>query len=41
MRIVADTSTVKAAVAGGTEEAKLIELTRDSTIVAPPSDVEL
>jgi predicted nucleic acid-binding protein len=37
MRIVVDTSTVIAVVAGETEKAKLIELTKDATIVAPPS----
>lgn len=37
MRIVVDTSTVIAVVAGEAEKAKLIELTRDATIVAPPS----
>jgi len=37
MRIVVDTSTVIAVVAGEAEKAKLIELTKDATIVAPPS----
>jgi predicted nucleic acid-binding protein len=37
MRIVVDTSTVIAVVAGETEKAKLIELTKDAAIVAPPS----
>ena len=37
MRIVVDTSTVIAVVVGEAEKAKLIELTKDATIVAPPS----
>lgn len=37
MRIVVDTSTVIAVVVGETEKARLIELTKDATIVAPPS----
>jgi predicted nucleic acid-binding protein len=37
MRIVVDTSTVIAVVVGEAEKARLIELTRDATIVAPPS----
>ncbi|MCS6908992.1 MAG: type II toxin-antitoxin system VapC family toxin [Anaerolineales bacterium] len=37
MRIVVDTSTVIAVIAGEAEKARLIELTRDATIVAPPS----
>lgn len=37
MRIVVDTSTVIAVVAGEAEKARLIELTKDATIVAPPS----
>lgn len=37
MRIVVDTSTVIAVVAGEAEKAKLIELTKDAIIVAPAS----
>ncbi len=37
MRIVVDTSTVIAVVAGEAEKARLIELTKDATVVAPPS----
>ena len=37
MRIVVDTSTIIAVVAGEAEKARLIELTKDATIVAPPS----
>lgn len=37
MRIVADTSTIIAVVAGEAEKARLIELTKDATIVVPPS----
>ena len=37
MRIVVDTSTIIAVVADEAEKAKLIELTKDATIVAPPS----
>ncbi len=37
MRIVVDTSTVIAVVVGEAEKARLIELTKDATIVAPPS----
>jgi predicted nucleic acid-binding protein len=37
MRIVVDTSTVIAVVAGEAEKARLLELTKDATIVAPPS----
>jgi predicted nucleic acid-binding protein len=37
MRIVVDTSTVIAVVAGEAEKARLVELTKDATIVAPPS----
>ena len=37
MRIVVDTSAIIAVIAGETEKAKLIELTKDATIVAPPS----
>ncbi len=37
MRIVVDASTIIAVVAGESEKAKLIELTKDATIVAPPS----
>jgi predicted nucleic acid-binding protein len=37
MKIVVDTSTVIAVIAGEPEKAKLIELTQDATIVAPPS----
>ena len=37
MRIVVDTSTVIAVVVGESEKAKLIELTKGATIVAPPS----
>jgi len=37
MRIVVDTSTIIAVVADETEKARLIELTKDATIVAPPS----
>ncbi len=37
MRIVVDTSAIIAVIAGEPEKAKLIELTKDATIVAPPS----
>lgn len=37
MRIAVDTSAVIAVVAGEAEKAKLIELTKDATIVVPPS----
>lgn len=37
MRIVVDTSVVIAVIADEPEKAKLIELTKDSVIVAPPS----
>ena len=37
MRIVVDTSTIIAVIAGEAEKARLIELTKDATIVAPPS----
>ncbi len=37
MRIVVDTSTIIAVVADEAEKARLIELTKDATIVAPPS----
>lgn len=37
MRIVVDTSTVIAVIVGEAAKSKLIELTRDATIVAPPS----
>jgi predicted nucleic acid-binding protein len=37
MRLVVDTSTVIAVVAGEAEKARLIELTKDATIAAPPS----
>ncbi len=37
MRIVVDTSTVIAVVVGEAEKARLIELTKEATIVAPPS----
>jgi predicted nucleic acid-binding protein len=37
MRIVVDTSTVIAVVVGEAEKVRLIELTKDATIVAPPS----
>jgi predicted nucleic acid-binding protein len=37
MRIVVDTSTIIAVVAGEPEKARLIELTKDATIVVPPS----
>jgi predicted nucleic acid-binding protein len=37
MRIVVDTSTVIAVIVGEAEKARLIELTRDAIIVAPPS----
>lgn len=37
LRIVVDTSTLIAVVAGEPEKARLIELTKDATIVAPPS----
>ena len=37
MRIVVDTSTVIAVVVGEAEKARLIELTKDATIVATPS----
>lgn len=37
MRIVVDTSTIIAVVVGESEKARLIELTEDATIVAPPS----
>lgn len=37
MRIVVDTSTVIAVIVGESVKARLIELTKDATIVAPPS----
>lgn len=37
MRIVVDTSTIIAVIAGEPEKARLIELTTDATVVAPPS----
>ena len=37
MKIVVDTSVVIAVIAGEAEKAKLIELTKDATVVAPPS----
>ena len=37
MRIVVDTSTVIAVIVGEAEKPKLIELTKDAIIVAPPS----
>ena len=37
MRIVVDTSTVIAVIAGESAKNNLIELTKDATIVAPPS----
>jgi predicted nucleic acid-binding protein len=37
MKIVVDTSAIIAVIAGEAEKAKLIELTKDATIVAPPS----
>jgi predicted nucleic acid-binding protein len=37
MRIVVDTSVVIAVVVGEAEKPRLIELTKDATIVAPPS----
>ncbi|MCC7117765.1 MAG: type II toxin-antitoxin system VapC family toxin [Anaerolineales bacterium] len=37
MRIVVDASTVIAVIIGEAEKTKLIELTKDATIVAPPS----
>ncbi len=37
MRIAVDTSTIIAVIAGEAEKPKLIELTQDATIVAPPS----
>lgn len=37
MRIVVDTSVVIAVIAGETEKARLIELTKDATVIAPPS----
>lgn len=37
MRIVVDTSTIIAVIADEAEKARLIELTRDANIVAPPS----
>jgi len=37
MKIVVDTSAVIAVIAGEPEKAALIELTKDATIVAPPS----
>ena len=37
MRIVVDTSTVIAVIAGEAEKARLLELTKNATIVAPPS----
>ncbi len=37
MRIVVDTSTIIAVIVGEPEKARLIELTRDATVVAPPS----
>ena len=37
MKIVVDTSAVIAVVAGEAEKLRLIELTKDATIVAPPS----
>ncbi len=37
MRIVVDTSSIIAVIAGEAEKARLIELTKDATIVAPPS----
>jgi uncharacterized protein with PIN domain len=36
MRIVVDTSTVIAVIAGEAGKARLLELTKDATIVAPP-----
>jgi predicted nucleic acid-binding protein len=37
MRIVVDTSAIIAVIAGEPEKSRLIELTKDATIVAPPS----
>jgi predicted nucleic acid-binding protein len=37
MRIVVDTSTVIAVIAGEAEKTKLIELTKGATVAAPPS----
>lgn len=37
MRIVVDTSVVIAVIAGETEKARIVELTKESTVVAPPS----
>jgi hypothetical protein len=41
MSTVGDTSTVIAVVVGEADEAGLIELTRDATIVAPPAKADL
>lgn len=37
MKIVVDTSVVIAVIAGEAEKARLIELTKDATVIAPPS----
>jgi predicted nucleic acid-binding protein len=37
MRVVVDTSAVIAVIVGEAERAKLIEMTKDTTIVGPPS----